>query len=890
MFTTNEIRSKYLKFFEGKGCKVVKPSSLVPNDPTLLFTNAGMVQFKNYYKGTEKPKFKKATTAQKCVRAGGKHNDLDNVGYTARHHTFFEMLGNFSFGDYFKKEAIEWAWEFLTKELEIAEERLCVTIYSEDDEAFKIWNEVIGLPEEKIIRLQENFWEMGNTGPCGPCSEIFYDHGPEIEGGMPGTPEEDGDRYIEVWNLVFTQFNRNEKGVLEELPKKNIDTGMGLERIAAVLQGVHNNYDIDIFKRLIENSKNILGDGDIFAHRIVADHLRSSSFLIADGVLPSNEGRGYVLRRIMRRAMLQIHKLGCEKISMYKLVPCLVDLMGEAYPELKEKEEFIMENLKLEEEKFRTTLEKGLRKLEDKILKLEGKTFSGKDAFELYDTYGFPLDLTELLLREKNITVDIDEFEKEMTKQKERARSNWVGSGDKVVNDLYLKLEQQTDFVGYKKTYSSGKITNIIKDGEFVAEATTGDTIEVITDTSCFYGEKGGQVGDSGLIILAKEDGTIPLPFSVIEVKDTQVSNGTIIHQGMIEIGTFKVGDRVNMSINVSKRLKTSANHSATHLLHFALKLLLGDSVNQKGSYVDENGLRLDVSYNKPIEPQVIKKVEEVVNTMIIKNTPVRTEVMSLEDAKKSGAVALFGEKYGDFVRVVSMGDYKKTTLTGAKSEIKASYNLNEIMKELEDNKKDSLYSRELCGGTHVRNTGDIGLFKITKEESIAAGIRRIEACTGIEALNFVNDSLSVVDELSDIFKLSKGDIVGKINSLITENKDLRKINSDFKKGALLKTEFDKQEIDEVSILTKTFRDVEPQDLKSAIVTLKNTKYKEKTIICVTCVNGNKKIAMVAVSDDITGSYNATDVLKKLDVRGGGAAGFAMGSFDGTLDFGKIAL
>lgn len=890
MFTTNEIRSKYLKFFEGKGCKVVKSSSLVPNDPTLLFTNAGMVQFKNYYKGTEKPKFTKATTAQKCVRAGGKHNDLDNVGYTARHHTFFEMLGNFSFGDYFKKEAIEWTWEFLTKELEIAEERLCATIYSEDDEAFKIWNEVIGLPKEKIIRLQENFWEMGNTGPCGPCSEIFYDHGPEIEGGMPGTPEEDGDRYIEVWNLVFTQFNRNEKGELEELPKKNIDTGMGLERIAAVLQGVHNNYDIDIFKRLIENSKNILGDGDIFAHRIIADHLRSSSFLIADGVLPSNEGRGYVLRRIMRRAMLQIHKLGCEKISMYKLVPCLVDLMGEAYPELKEKEEFIMENLKLEEEKFRTTLEKGLRKLEDKILKLEGKTFSGKDAFELYDTYGFPLDLTELLLREKDITVDIDEFEKEMVKQKERARSNWIGSGDKVVNDLYLKLEQQTDFVGYEKTYSSGKITNIIKDGKFVAEATAGDTIEVITDTSCFYGEKGGQVGDSGLIILAKEDGTIPLPFSVIEVKDTQISNGTIIHRGMIEIGTFKVGDRINMSINVSKRLKTSANHSATHLLHFALKLLLGDSVNQKGSYVDENGLRLDVSYNKPIELQVIMKVEEVVNTMIIKNTPVRTEVMSLEDAKKSGAVALFGEKYGDFVRVVSMGDYKKTTLTGAKSEIKASYNLNEIMKELEDNKKDSLYSRELCGGTHVRNTGDIGLFKITKEESIAAGIRRIEACTGIEALNFVNDSLSVVDELSDIFKLPKGDIVGKINSLITENKDLRKINSDFKKGALLKTEFDKQEIYEVSILTKTFRDVEPQDLKSAIVTLKNTKYKEKTIICVTCVNGNKKIAMVAVSDDITGSYNATDVLKKLDVRGGGAAGFAMGSFDGTLDFGKIAL
>lgn len=890
MFTTNEIRSKYLKFFEGKGCKVVKPSSLVPNDPTLLFTNAGMVQFKNYYKGTEKPKFTKATTAQKCVRAGGKHNDLDNVGYTARHHTFFEMLGNFSFGDYFKKEAIEWAWEFLTKELEIAEERLCVTIYSEDDEAFKIWNEVIGLPKERIIRLQENFWEMGNTGPCGPCSEIFYDHGPEIEGGMPGTPEEDGDRYIEVWNLVFTQFNRNKKGDLEELPKKNIDTGMGLERIAAVLQGVHNNYDIDIFKKLIENSKNILGDGDIFAHRIIADHLRSSSFLIADGVLPSNEGRGYVLRRIMRRAMLQIHKLGCNKISMYKLVPCLVDLMGEAYPELKEKEEFIMENLKLEEEKFRATLEKGLKRLEDKILKLEGTTFSGKDAFELYDTYGFPLDLTELLLREKNITVDIGEFEREMTEQKERARSNWVGSGDKVTNDLYLKLERQTDFVGYEKTYSSGKITDIIKDGKFVTEAAVGDAIEVVTDTSCFYGEKGGQVGDSGLIILAKEDGTIPLPFSVIEVKDTQISNGTIIHRGIIEIGTFKVGDRVNMSINVDKRLKTSANHSATHLLHFALKLLLGDFVNQKGSYVDENGLRLDVSYNKPIESQTIRKVEEIVNTMIIKNTPVKTEIMSIEDAKKSGAVALFGEKYGDFVRVVSMGDYEKIISAGTKNGGKTKYSLNEIVKELEDSEKNSLYSRELCGGTHVKNTGDIGLFKIVKEESIAAGIRRIEAYTGIKALNFVNDNLSIIDELSGIFRLPKENIVDKITSLIAENKDLKKTNSDFKKSILLKTEFDRQDVDGVSILTKAFKDVEPQDLKNAIVTLKNTKYKEKTIICASCINGDKKIAMVAVSDDITGSYNATDVLKKLDVHGGGAGGFAMGSFDGTLDFGKIAL
>ena len=893
MFTTNEIRNKYLKFFEDKGCRKVKSSSLVPNDPTLLFTNAGMVQFKNYLKGTEKPKFTKAVSVQKCVRAGGKHNDLDNVGYTARHHTFFEMLGNFSFGDYFKKEAIEWAWEFLTNELLIPKDKLLATVYYNDEEAYKIWRHVIGLDEERIIKIsnKNNFWEMGNTGPCGPCSEIFYDHGPSVSGGKPGTKDEDGDRYIEIWNIVFTQFNRNDKGDLEELPSKNIDTGMGLERIAAVLQGVHNNFETDIFKKLIKNSENIIGIGDIFAHRIIADHLRSSSFLICDGIFPSNEGRGYVLRRIMRRAMLQIHKLGVKKASMYKLVPCLVDTMIDAYPELSENEKIIMETLENEENKFKSTLDNGIKILEEKVKNLDSNTMSGYDAFELYDTYGFPLDLTEMLLQEKNINVDIEEFDEEMNKQKNKARSNWVGSGDKYVNNLYLKLEQKTNFVGYEKNHTSARIINIIKDGKFVDNATIGENIEIITDVSCFYGEKGGQVGDSGLFILTKDDGTIPLPFSVIEISDTQIFNDTIIHKGKIEIGSFKIGDRVNMSINLDKRAKISANHSATHLLHFALKILLGNSVNQKGSFVNENGLRLDVSYNGKIEKEILNKVEEIVNDIIIKNTKVTTELMPIEEAKKSGAIALFNEKYKNFVRVVSMGEYKIKTNKNFNNNLnKSNYTIQEITNELNnfENKTGILCSKELCGGTHIKNTGDIGFFKIIKEESIASGIRRIEACTGLKALDFIRCNLSIVDELSNIFKISKENIVDKVNYLILENKELKKINSDLKKNTLSNIEFNKMEKNGINILNKNFDNVDPQDIKGIVVNLKNTKYKNNTIICASCNNKNKKICMVAVSNDITEKYNATEILKNLGVHGGGANGFAMGSFEGILNFNKV--
>ncbi len=858
MFTVSEIREKYLKFFEKKGCKIIKSSSLVPDDPTLLFTNAGMVQFKNYYKGIEIPKFTKATTVQKCVRAGGKHNDLDNVGYTARHHTFFEMLGNFSFGDYFKKEAINWAWEFLTKILGLPKEKLCATIYYEDEEAFEIWHKIVGLPKEKIVRLKENFWEMGNTGPCGPCSEIFYDHGPEVEGGMPGTPEEDGDRYIEIWNLVFTQFNRNEKGELEELPKKNIDTGMGLERIAAVLQGVHNNFEIDLFEKLINNSKNIIGDGDIFAHRIIADHLRSSSFLIADGVLPSNEGRGYVLRRIMRRAMLQIHKLGCKNVAMYRLVPCLVDLMGDAYPELIEKEEFIMENMKIEEDRFRATLDKGLKRLEDKIQKVENNTLDGKDAFELYDTYGFPLDLTEILLKDKNIAVDIEGFDEEMKKQKERAKANWVGSGDKAINEIYLKINENTNFEGYDKLICNGKIIKIIKNNEFVSEVKEGDEIELVTDNTCFYGEMGGQVGDTGIIMLTKQNVPV-LPFCAIQVKNTIKVNGCIIHQGIVEIGNFKVGDEVNLGVNKNRRKQISANHSATHLMHYALRKLLGNTLTQKGSMVDEKRLRFDVSYNGVIEPEILKNVEELVNNLIIDNTEVKTEIMNIEDAKKTGAMALFNEKYGDKVRVVEMG-----------------------LNKSDEEKK--YCSMELCGGTHIKRTGDIGFFKIVKEESIASGIRRIEAITGIEALKFVNEKISVVNILSENLKVAGDAIIEKIIALQKENKDLKKQLNDFEKSKLNNLKFEEENIKGFRLAYKILENVNSQDLKQVIVTWQNTKYKENTIVVAVIKNGEKNTIVVAVSKDLTEKYNAVELIKKFGAKGGGVATFAMGSIGGIID------
>lgn len=853
MLTLNDIREKYLKFFDKKGCKIVKSSSLVPDDPTLLFTNAGMVQFKNYFKGIEKPKFTKAVSSQKCVRAGGKHNDLENVGYTARHHTFFEMLGNFSFGDYFKKEAITWAWEFLTKELKIPAERLVVTVYYNDDEAYNIWKNKVGLAEDKIIKIstKDNFWEMGDTGPCGPCTEIFYDHGPEIYGGLPGTPEEDGDRYIEIWNIVFTQFNRNEKGELDELPKKNIDTGMGLERIAAVLQGVHNNYDIDLFRKLIDNSKNIIGGDDIFCHRIIADHLRSSAFLICDGVLPSNEGRGYVLRRIMRRAMLQIHKLGCNQVMMFRLVPCLVNLMGDYYTELKEHETLIMNTLKNEEEKFRQTLDKGLKKLDEKVKNIDNNTLNGFDAFELYDTYGFPLDLTEMILKDKNIKINIDEFNEAMKEQKERAKANWVGSGDKKQNELYLKITENTEFTGYKNNMENTKILKLIKDNQFVNEVKKGDNVEVVLEKTCFYGESGGQVGDQGMFILVDNSGNLVLPVACIKIENTIKVNNKIIHIGIVENGNFKINDKVNISINVLRRKQITANHSATHLLHFALKHLLGDSVNQKGSYVDDKRLRFDVSYIGSIDKEILQKAEMIVNSIVAENTETKIEYMNIDEAKKAGAMALFNEKYGDEVRVVSMGCYK--------------------------GEKNEYYSIELCGGCHVKRTGDIGFFKIIKEESIASGIRRIEATTGIEALKYVNNKIDIVDSLSSEFKIPSDKVIDKIKSLIKDNKELKKQLE--AKAKPVNISFDKDIHNNINILYKDFENVNPQDIKQFILSTKNDG-----IIFANCKNDDKNITILSISKDLPDKYNALELFKKLDCKGGGVATFAMGNGKINID------
>lgn len=880
MFTLEEIREKYLKFFESKGCKIVRSSSLVPNDPTLLFTSAGMVQFKNYYKGIEKPKFTRAVTAQKCVRAGGKHNDLEAVGNDARHHTFFEMLGNFSFGDYFKKEAITWAWEFLTKELLIPAEKLAVTIYIDDDEAYDIWKNIVGLPEDRIIRLKDNFWEMGDTGPCGPCSEIFYDHGPEIWGGLPGTPEEDGDRYIEIWNIVFTQFNRNEKGELEELEHKNIDTGMGLERIAAVLQGVHNNFEIDLFQKMIENSKNIIGDGNIYCHRIIADHLRSSCFLIADGVLPSNEGRGYVLRRIMRRAMLQINKLGCKKTTMFKLVPNFVNLMEKAYPELVEHEELIMETLKNEEDKFRETLDKGLKKLDEKIKNLQGNKLSGKDAFELYDTYGFPLDLTEMILKDKNITIDHDEFDEEMKKQKERARANWVGSGDIKNSEIYAKLTDRTVFEGYDKTATNcAKILNIIKDDKFVQEAKNGEEVEIVLDRTCFYGECGGQVGDIGLMILLSKDGSITLPFSMFEITNTlKTANQVIIHRGKVENGGFKVGDFVNLSINTERRKQITANHSSAHLLQYALKTVVGNTIAQKGSYVDENRLRFDVAFNRQITHEELEKVESIVNEIIIQNTETKTEVMPLDKAKEIGAIALFNEKYGDEVRVVMIGK-NNTKPVYKEVENKDEYDINDLVESLTPQNHSKEYlSVELCGGTHVKRTGDIGLFKIIREEAIASGVRRIEAITGLKALEYMNNKINLINNISLTLKSEEENIVDKIKSLQQENKELSKELQEKQKNELKNLQFKAEQNGDITLYYNEFKNVNSGDFKAVISELLNEKYKDNSIIVAICKNDAKNVIIVGISKNISDKYDANNIMKLLNARGGGQKTLAMGS------------
>ena len=740
MQTTNDIRTGFLNYFQSQGHRIVDSGPLVPrNDPTLLFTNAGMVQFKNLFTGTEMRDYQRAVTSQKCVRAGGKHNDLENVGYTARHHTFFEMLGNFSFGDYFKENAIEFAWNLITKEFGLSDERLLVTVYADDEDAAGLWRKIAGLSDDRIIRIatSDNFWAMGDTGPCGPCSEIFYDHGDHIPGGPPGSPDEDGDRFIEIWNLVFMQFEQVSTDQRINLPKPSIDTGMGLERIAAVMQGVHDNYDIDLMRSLIEASAaaaNVDPDGDqAVSHRVIADHLRAASFLIADGVLPSNEGRGYVLRRIMRRAMRHVHILGVKDPMMWRLVPALSAQMGQAFPELRRAESLITETLKLEEGRFKETLDRGLRILADETDKLgDGETLSGSVAFRLYDTYGFPLDLTQDILRGQGRGLDQDGFDVAMAEQKAAARKAWAGSGDAATETLWFDLREQlgaTEFLGYETTSAEGEVVALVADGQVVQHLNAGQAGAVIVNQTPFYGESGGQVGDQGQISSAAG-----FDFAVADV--SRKLGDLVVHLGTVNKGQIAPGDAVELLVDSGRRDRLRANHSATHLLHEALRDALGDHVTQKGSLVEPSRLRFDFSHMKPIQSEEMIRIEDFVNVMVLKKTDVKTRIMTPDEAVENGALALFGEKYGEEVRVLSMGD-----------------------------DEGKYFSTELCGGTHVKNTGDIGNFKIISQSSIAAGVRRIEALRDKQ----LEDYLKNKEKLSSISLEKNDEIIKSLSQQITE-------------------------------------------------------------------------------------------------------------------------
>ncbi len=753
MPSLNDIRSTFLNFYEKNGHQVVDSSPLVPrNDPTLMFANSGMVQFKNLFTGVETRDYKRATTAQKCVRAGGKHNDLDNVGYTARHHTFFEMLGNFSFGDYFKESAIPFAWELLTRDFGIPKDKLLVTVYHTDDEAANIWKKVAGLTDDRIIRIptDDNFWRMGPTGPCGPCTEIFYDHGDKIWGGPPGSADEDGDRFIEIWNLVFMQFEQFEDGSMRDLAAQSIDTGMGLERIGALLQGKHDNYDTDLMRSLIEASANATssdpdGPGKVH-HRVIADHLRSTSFLIADGVMPSNEGRGYVLRRIMRRAMRHIHMLGAQDPVMYKLVPALVRQMGAAYPELGRAQPMIEETLRSEETRFRQTLDRGLRLLDDELSKLpEGANLPGEAAFKLYDTYGFPLDLTQDALREQGRAVDVAGFDTAMAEQKAKARAAWAGTGETKDAAIWYDLAEKngvTEFLGYDTEEAEGQIQTLVADGAAVEFAKAGDAVQIVVNQSPFYAESGGQVGDTGLI--KTETGSA-------RVTDTKKVAGVFVHVAEVTLGEISRGQAAQLSVDHDRRGNIRANHSATHLLHEALRRALGDHVAQRGSLNAHDRLRFDFSHNKALTPEEIAQVETEVNEYIRQNTPVETRIMTPDDARAIGAQALFGEKYGDEVRVVSMGRQPGSGKGG----------------------DGQTYSLELCGGTHVARTGDIGMFALTTETASAAGIRRIEALTGQAAMAELRRVDGELSEVASILKAQSGDVVNKVRALSDERKAL---------------------------------------------------------------------------------------------------------------------
>lgn len=852
MSSVNDIRSTFLDYFQRNGHEIVASSPLVPrNDPTLMFTNAGMVQFKNVFTGVEKRPYSRAATSQKCVRAGGKHNDLDNVGYTARHHTFFEMLGNFSFGDYFKERAIELAWNLITKDYAIDKSRLMVTVYHEDDEAFGLWKKIAGLPDSKIIRIptSDNFWAMGDTGPCGPCSEIFFDHGDKIPGGPPGSADADGDRFIEIWNLVFMQFEQVTPSERINLPKPSIDTGMGLERISALLQGTHDNYETDTMRALIRAvaEATAVDPKGQASHRVVADHLRATSFLIADGVLPSNEGRGYVLRRIMRRAMRHLQLLGAKEPLMYRLVPALVREMGLAYPELGRAEALIEETLRLEETRFRKTLERGLAMLDDETKSLSsGGKLSGETAFTLYDTYGFPLDLTQDALRPRGIAVDTDAFNVAMERQREKARAAWAGSGEAATDTVWFAVKEKvgaTEFLGYDTEQAEGVIRALVSNGQVVEKLTKGQTGFVVLNQTPFYGESGGQVGDTGLM----SGGGLTL-----RVTDTQKKLGDLfVHAVSVEAGEATIGAALELAVDHLRRNAVRANHSATHLLHEALRQVLGDHVAQKGSLVAPERLRFDFSHTKAISDEELARIEDIANRIVLQNEPVITRLMGVEEAIESGARALFGEKYGDEVRVVSMG-----TEPGA----------------------NKAYSVELCGGTHVMRTGDIGLISIVSESGVAAGTRRLEAMTGDAARRHLASEAKKLKEIASLLKASPQDAADRVSAIIEERKKFERDLADARKklamgGGGSSGATDVTEINGVKFLGRRVDGVEMKDLKGLADEAK-AQLGSAVIALVNIGEDGKAGLVVAVTQDLTARFNAVELVRvgseALGGKGGG--------------------
>jgi alanyl-tRNA synthetase len=851
MATTNDIRSTFLNFFAKRGHEIVESSPLVPrNDPTLLFTNAGMVQFKNVFTGLETRPYSRAVTSQKCVRAGGKHNDLENVGYTARHHTFFEMLGNFSFGDYFKEFAIECAWDLVTGEYGLPKDKLLVTVYAEDDDAALLWRKIAGLPEDKIIRIptSDNFWAMGDTGPCGPCSEIFYDHGPAVPGGPPGSPDEDGDRFIEIWNLVFMQFEQVTKEERVNLPRPSIDTGMGLERIATVLQGKHNNYDIELFQALIRASveaTRVPAEGPHLAsHRVIADHLRASSFLIADGVLPSNEGRGYVLRRIMRRGMRHAHLLGARDPLMWRLVPELVRQMGEAFPELIRAQALISETLKLEEERFKATLGRGLRLLDQETENLgPGGVLDGEVAFRLYDTFGFPLDLTQDVLRARDISVDTSRFDAAMDRQRAEARAAWAGSGeaadDAVWFDLHDKLGA-TEFLGYSVTEAEGQVLAIVQDGQSVERAEAGSEAALILNQTPFYGESGGQVGDMGTI--EAEEGKFV-------VTDAQKKLGNLfVHLGKVREGAISVGDPVVLRVDASRRDSIRRNHSATHLLHAALRRRLGDHVAQRGSLVAPDRLRFDISHPKPMTAEEIATVEAEVNDRVRLNSAVTTRLMPTDQAIEAGAMALFGEKYGDEVRVVSMGGN-------------------------DPDSPNRTYSVELCGGTHVAQTGDIGNFLLVGEGAVSSGVRRIEALTGAAAQVYTASRLKLLDEVAQALKTSPELVAERVSGLLEERRKLEREVTDLRRQLATGggASSDTQDIGGIKLASRLLTDVPAKDLRGLADEIKAQI--GSGVVAIVTANDGKGSLVVSVSEDLTAKVSAVDLVRAGAAAMGGKGG-----------------